>query len=367
MRRYLIICGGTGGHLTPGIALAEELQAAGHECLLVISQKKVDATIMKKYKHLPYEQAPGVYFSLKPKLLYHFFLQFFKSLMFYKSLIERVRPDYIIGFGGFLTVASVLVGYYKKVPCVLHEANRVVGRSIRLISVLARRIYLPIGVALRSLPPQSIRYCGCPVREEIKRISRHIARYKLNLPIQGTLLVVLGGSQGAKALNLWAREYCEYLAEHSINMLCLTGEGPEETLHFKHSKGTNYATFRPFSDNMGAVLSAADLVISRSGAGSLAELIRCEVPSILVPYPHSADKHQDANAQFLEQQGGAIVVPQENFHSLAEEAIHILYTPEVLHCFRKNLQRLNYVNTLEFMVEDLEELAAEQACPKPNS
>ncbi len=363
---YVIICGGTGGHLTPGIALAEELREAGHQCLLVISQKKIDATIMKKYKHLPYEQAPGVYFSLKPKSLYRFFLQFFKSLMFYKKLIERVRPDCIIGFGGFLTVASVLVGYYKKVPCVLHEANRVVGRSIRLISILARRLYLPMGVALRSLPPKSIRYCGCPVRKEIKRIPRHIARYKLNLPIQGTLLVVLGGSQGAKALNVWAREHFQYLAEHSINLLCLTGEGSEETLHFKHSRGSNYATFRPFSDNMAAVLSAADLVISRSGAGSLAEITKCEVPSILVPYPHSADKHQDANAQFLEKQGGAIVVPQEHFSSLALEAIHILYQPEVLHFFRKNLQRLNYVNTLEFMVEDLEELGFEPPYPNPN-
>lgn len=364
MRVYLIICGGTGGHLTPGIALAEQLREEGHQCTLIISQKKVDGRIIKKYRHLSYEEAPGIYFSLHPRHLFHFFRQFFKSLIFYKKLIDRTKPDCILGFGGFLTVASVLVGWYKKVPCVLHEANRVVGRSIRLISILAKRIYLPVGVSLYSLPPQSIRYCGCPVREEIKRIPRHIARYKLNLPIQGTLLVILGGSQGAKALNTWAREHFEYLAEHSINIFCITGEGEEETLHFTHSKGVNYAVFRPFSDNMAAVLSAADLVVSRAGAGSLAEIVKCEAPSILIPYPHAADRHQDANAQFLEQQGCAIVVNQEDLSSLAGEAIHSLYTPEVLQCFRKNLRRLNYTHALEFMIEDLEELASEEARKK---
>lgn len=367
MRTYLIICGGTGGHLTPGIALAEGLRAKGHRCILVISQKKVDAKIIKKYKHLSYEEAPGIYFSWRPQHFYRFLLQFFKSLAFYTKLIERIKPDYILGLGGFLTVASVLAGWYKKVPCVLHEANRVVGRSIRLVSVLARRVYVPVGVTLRSLPPRSIRYCGCPVRQEIQCIPRHIARYKLNLPIRGTLLVVLGGSQGAKALNLWAKEHFSYLAEHAINVLCITGEGEEQTLYPSPNTGNHYAIFRPFSDNMAAVLSAADLVISRAGAGSLAEIVRCKVPSILVPYPHAADQHQEANAQFLEQQGCSIVVSQADLACLASETLDLLYTPEALQFFRKNLQRLHHTNALEFMTEDLEALACEAYLENLNS
>lgn len=356
MSTYLIVCGGTGGHLTPGIALAQKLKEKHNRCILVISQKKVDTQIMKKYAHLPYEQAPGVYFSLHPKHLCRFFGQFFKSLVFYKKLIEKTQPDCIIGFGGFLTVASVLVGFYKKVPCVLHEANRVVGRSIRLISMLASRIYLPIGISLRSFPPKSIRYCACPVRDEIKRIPRHIARYKLNLPIKGTLLVVIGGSQGAQSLNRWAKDHLSIFAANAINILCITGSGEEEYLN---PSTANCAVFKPFSDNMAAVLSAADLVISRAGAGSLAEIVRCEAPSILIPYPHAADKHQDANARFLEQQGCAIVIPHKKMSSLAQEAIAVLSEPEVLRCFRKNLQRLNYTDTLQFMVDDLEELMAQ--------
>lgn len=357
MSTYLIVCGGTGGHLTPGIALAQKLKEKQNRCILVISHKKVDARIIKKYSHLPYEQAPGVYFSLQPKQLYRFFGQFFKSLKFYKDLIEKTQPDCILGFGGFLTVASVLVGFYKKIPCVLHEANRVVGRSIRLISLLATRIYLPVGTPLRSFPPKSLRYCACPVRDEIQRIPRHIARYKLNLPIKGTLLVVVGGSQGAQSLNQWAKDYLSVFSQYGIHLLCITGTGEEQ---FLSTQTGHYAIFRPFADNMAAVLSAADLVVSRAGAGSLAEIIRCEAPSILIPYPHAADKHQDANARFLEEQGCALVVPQKKMHTLAKEVMSLLAEPHVLRCLRKNLQRLNSSDALTFMVEDLEALMAEK-------
>ena len=151
MSRFLIACGGTGGHLSPGIALAEGLNARGHETTLLISHKKVDARLIEKYPHLRFERIPGAPFTLRPAGLVRFVWLQLAAFLFSARIIRAWRPDVIVGFGGFTTAGIILVAALYRRPVALHEANRVPGRAIRLLGGLARRLYLPPGVRLKGV------------------------------------------------------------------------------------------------------------------------------------------------------------------------------------------------------------------------
>jgi UDP-N-acetylglucosamine--N-acetylmuramyl-(pentapeptide) pyrophosphoryl-undecaprenol N-acetylglucosamine transferase len=177
---------------------------------------------------------------------------------------------------------------------------------------------------------------------------------------QQRVLVVLGGSQGAAALNEWARGQMEFLAAEGIQLYVVTGlgKGRDGAIELRTKAGAPIrAVFVPFCDRMAELMSAADLVVSRAGAGTLAELIRCETPAILVPYPQAADNHQQANAAYFERQGGGIVVAQPQLAQLHAEVIDMIFNDWLLRKLRANLQRMDRANALEFMLGDLEEIA----------
>lgn len=366
MSRFLLSCGGTGGHLSPGIALAEGLQARGHEPVLLISQKKVDTRLIEKYPHLKFVRISGAPFSLSPIGFARFLVR--QSLGFFQGfrLVRSPRPDAIVGFGGFTTAAVILAGALFKVPVALHEANRVPGRAIRLLGRLARRVYVPPGVRMPELSKSVLYPMGLPVRKEILRLPREAARTSLGLDPQQAVVVVLGGSQGASKLNDWARDKAEALAYEGIQIYCVTGLGKGEggeTLFTARNGQPVKRVLVPFSDRMGELLSAADLVISRAGAGTIAELIRCQTPAVLVPYPHAADNHQAANARYFEQQGGGIVVAQEHLGDLTKEVLDIIFNDWLLRKFRSNLERMDRANSLDEMLGDLEQIASHTEPP----
>ncbi|MBC2595371.1 UDP-N-acetylglucosamine--N-acetylmuramyl-(pentapeptide) pyrophosphoryl-undecaprenol N-acetylglucosamine transferase [Ruficoccus amylovorans] len=369
MSTFLIACGGTGGHLAPGIALAEGLVGAGHEACLLISNKDVDSRLVKSYPQLEFVRSPGCGMSWKPLGFLRFQWEQLRSFILAVRLIRRRKPAAIVGFGGFLSVGVTLAGFMLGYPVVLHEANRRPGRAIRMLSGLAQRIYLPEGTQLKSLPPQTVRHSGYPVRKEIRRLPQDVARQKLGIQVSGKLLLVFGGSQGAVALNKWVTENFDRLARENISVYCLTGlnHGTMGMVEHKLDDGqVACAYFVPFCDRMAEVLSAADLVVSRAGAGSIAEFIRCHTPSIIIPFPFAADDHQRANARFFEQQGGTIVVEQENISSLTDEVIDTIFNDWLLNKMRENLERLDRTSPIEPMIRDLESIAAERpGQPRP--
>ncbi|HEY4988166.1 MAG TPA: UDP-N-acetylglucosamine--N-acetylmuramyl-(pentapeptide) pyrophosphoryl-undecaprenol N-acetylglucosamine transferase, partial [Opitutaceae bacterium] len=294
MSRFLISCGGTGGHLSPGISLAEGLVARGHEAKLLISMKKVDARLIEKYAHLKFERMPGSGFSWHPSKMARFVISQVSALRFCMGLVRSSRPDVIVGFGGFTSAPAALAGRMHGIPVALHEANRVPGLAIRSFGRFARRVYLPLGIRITGVRAAATRHAGLPVRSEIVRFPSVSARLALGLHPTQKVVVILGGSQGATSLNAWARAKFESLAMEGIQLYCVTGLGKaaEETVLVRSRTGDLVkAVFVPFSDRIAELMSAADLVISRAGAGTIAELIRCEVPAILIPYPHAASDH----------------------------------------------------------------------------
>ena len=364
MSHFLISCGGTGGHLSPGIALAEGLAERGHTATLLISQKKVDARLIEKYPLINFERMPGTGFSWQPVQLLRCVFSQLRAVWFCRRLIRQSKPQGIVGFGGFTSAPVVLAGRLAGLPVVLHESNRVPGLAIRLLGRFAALVYLPPGVRLENIKATASRYAAQPVRREIQRSSQSEARLALGLDPMKKVLVLLGGSQGASALNQWALEHFEELASEGVQLYCVTGlgKGAAETLTLKTKRGEPIsAVCIPFSDRVAQLLSAADLVVSRAGAGSIAELSRCETPAILIPFPQSADNHQRANAAYFEQQGGGIVVEQSAMLNLRAEVFRVIFDDGLLLKFRGNLQAMDRVNSLHIMVSDLETLATSKS------
>ncbi len=361
MSKFVIACGGTGGHLSPGIALAQALVERGHSATLFISHKQVDTRLVEQYPHLAAERVTSAPFGGRPDVLARFVVKQSRGFLFSWRYLKLRRPDAIIGFGGFTNAGVVVAGRLLGIPVALHEANRIPGRAVRRLSGMAARLYLPPGVRLPGIRGVMVRHTGLPVRNEITRLLRDEARAQLGADPAQKLLVVIGGSQGAGNLNEWARENLAALALAGIQVYCVTGLG-KGTAGMRELRDKNgqvvRAWFEAFSDRVGVLLSAADLVVSRAGAGTIAELVRCETPAMLIPYPHAADNHQWANATYFEQQGGGVVIGEPALAGLRQEVLDVIFNDWLLNKFRGNLHRMSQENCIDTIVHDLEELAA---------
>ena len=360
MSRFLISCGGTGGHLSPGISLAEGLIARGHEARLLISMKRVDSRLVEKYPGLALERMPGTGFSWHPAGMARFAASQVSALRRCVELVRASRPDMVVGFGGFSSAPAAVAGRLHGIPVALHEANRVPGLAIRALGRFADRVYLPFGIRVPGVHASAVRYAGLPVRREIVRMPAAQARQSLGLDPLQKLVVILGGSQGASSLNAWAASKLDVLALEGIQVYCVAGLGkaaPETTIRRSRTGEPVKAVVVPFCDRIAELLSAADVVVSRAGAGTIAELIRCEVPAILVPYPHAASDHQRANAAYFERQGGGLLVDESALGDLHSEVLDLVFNDWLLRQFRGNLKRMDRSNSLDLMVADLEEIA----------
>jgi len=359
MAKILIVCGGTGGHLTPGIAIAEELTLRGHRCFIVVSRKKVDARLIQNYPNMEFIEAPGAPFSWSPVALVRFIWVQISAFIFALRLLSQKTPDLIMGFGGFLTAGIALSGCMKGIPFALHEANRVVGRSNRLLSRFAKKVFLPKGVLLPGVRRTKIHFAGLPLRKEFVPMTQEASRELIGVQSAGKLLVVFGGSQGAGSLNHWAENNAEALADRGISLYCLVGMNKDlltETCFETASFGLIKSWYVPFSDNMPAVLSAADLVVSRAGAGSIGEIIRCRVPSVLIPYPFARDDHQSANAEYVALMDAARVLEDSQLDSLFELVIRLLFEQFEIKILKKNLNSLDLPEEAILLADALEDL-----------
>jgi UDP-N-acetylglucosamine--N-acetylmuramyl-(pentapeptide) pyrophosphoryl-undecaprenol N-acetylglucosamine transferase len=364
-RTFLLSCGGTGGHLSPGIALAESLLEKGHRPVLLISHKKVDTRLAAKYPALRFEPLPGTPFGLRPGVFLRFLTSQGRGLAAGLRLVRKERPAAIVGFGGFTTAGIILAGRLHGVPVALHESNHVPGKAVRHLARLAARVWLPPGVALPGRPDDPrVRAAAMPVRAEITRLPRVEAAARLGLDPARKTVVVFGGSQGATPLNDWARGAAGELARQGAQLVCVTGLGKGEALVTEHpdprqpSGSPVRCLWMPFCDDVAALLSAADLVVARAGAGSLAEFARIGVPAVLVPFPQAADDHQRANAAWFAGRGGGVVLEQSALDRLTPLVGSLLHDEPRLAACRAALARIAALPALGLMLEDLEQLIA---------
>ncbi|CAI8275244.1 MAG: UDP-N-acetylglucosamine--N-acetylmuramyl-(pentapeptide) pyrophosphoryl-undecaprenol N-acetylglucosamine transferase [Opitutia bacterium UBA7350] len=370
MSTILIACGGTGGHLAPGIALAEVFVKEGHRCLLLVSQKTVDSALIRKYESLDFIAIPGQGFSGGIWQGLSALWSLYRSLRVVLRLIRQESPDLVFLLGGFLSAGPGLAARLGGIPVVLHEANSAPGRVTRWLAPLAERVYLPAGLSLENVASEKLRHPGYPVRQEIAAIPIACARASLRLDLETKLLVVIGGSQGARALNDWAEENFESLAESGISIFCVSGlqqaEAQKTTLQNRAGKLCSFTRVE-FTDQMATVLSAADLVVSRAGAGSIAELAACRRPAVLIPYPYAADDHQTANALALEATGGGHMLAQSQLGLLAVKVKNLIFDIEALKQMQGALEKIDPTNTAKDIAQDLLTLTRARQTSKTKS
>ncbi|MEC8332838.1 MAG: UDP-N-acetylglucosamine--N-acetylmuramyl-(pentapeptide) pyrophosphoryl-undecaprenol N-acetylglucosamine transferase, partial [Verrucomicrobiota bacterium] len=253
MRKFIIACGGTGGHLSPGIAVAEMLKERGNKCLLLISQKQVDSALIKKYEDLDFVKISGRAFTGGMVERFRFFFDLLSSFMVSWRLLRQQAPDLVLLFGGFLSLGLGLAAKTRGIPIALHEANNHPGRAVRFIEHISKRIYLPHAVCLNGVSHELIRYYGYPLRKEITCSDKEQAQSRLKIKVPNKLLVVMGGSQGACVLNDWVENNFRRLAKEGISLYCVTGlrSVSAKTLHEVDEEGNEItATLVPFSDQM---------------------------------------------------------------------------------------------------------------------
>ena len=357
MRNVVIACGGTGGHLTPGIALAQSLEEKGCPSWLFISQKGVDSRLSSKYPNLSFVPLPGAPLIKSPaglaRFCHGFAFSFLRSYSFYK----KVGADALVGFGGFSSFGPAMAARARGMPVFIHEANRAVGKAVRFLAKRSTRLYLPEGMQLEGISPEIIRNFGYPLRHDFRRIPRERARKQLGIGLGDRLLVVLGGSQGAISLNRWVKGNIESLAKEGLSVYCLTGMNNESSgvIQMEGPNGQKVTSrFVSFTDEMNVVLSAADLVLSRAGAGAISEIVRCRVPSILVPYPYAADNHQYLNASYLERKGGGIICLEDKMEEvLLDEVREVMFNEEFRAILRKNLFAMDEGDVSAGLADDL--------------
>jgi len=324
--KVVIACGGTGGHLFPGIAVAETLQARGHEPLLLISQKKVDREASAKYRGLNFEAIEAVAKpkTFSPKML-PFLWKLWKTTRQCKRLMKEFGADAVLGMGGFTSLPPVLAGHRMGLKTFVHDSNARPGRANVLTSRFCNQVFLGMEAARPFFRQSEIVITGTPVRDEMVNLpSRAEGAEAFRLDPKKPVLLVMGGSQGAKRLNDLAAESAA-LFPADIQILHIAGTADLERVQETVGNRDNYRVVG-FCDKMALAYAASDLIIARSGASSLTEIAHAGLPSILVPFPYAADDHQTKNALVFSEAGAAELVQERDLDApkLAQVASGIL-------------------------------------------
>lgn len=301
----LIMAGGTGGHIMPGLAVADHMKNLGWQVVWMGSRDGMEAKLVPQHG---YEMAWVRFGALRGKGLVRKLLlpvSLLRGFWQARREIRRVLPDVVLGMGGFITFPGGMMAAAAGVPLVLHEQNSIAGLANRVLAGVADRILTGFPGVLKKG-----RWTGNPVRPEIAALPSPAERYRSR---QGPLhLLVVGGSLGAAALNDAVPRALALLPEaERPEVVHQSGEKHLEALKAAYRQAGVEANAVSFIEDMAGAYAWADLVICRAGALTVAELAAAGVASILVPYPHAVDDHQTGNAQFLANAGAAILLPQD--------------------------------------------------------
>lgn len=313
-KRFILAAGGTAGHLFPAEALARELLSRGATVELMTDKR--GAGFGKSLPgvavhHLAGTAVLGRGLIGKAKAGINLLAGTWQA----RRLLRKLKPNAVIGFGGYASVPAVMAAQCLKMPSAIHEQNAVMGRANRLLAKRAKIIALsfPKTVALPQGSDSRSRLTGNPVRPAVAAIGERPYR----APVAGETisLLIFGGSQGAKVFNQLVPAAIQALpAELRLRLKVVQqvrGREDEEAVASAYRQAGVPATLAPFFADLPERLAEASLVICRSGASSVMELARAGRPALLVPYPFAADDHQRANAKALAATGGAWVLPQE--------------------------------------------------------
>jgi UDP-N-acetylglucosamine--N-acetylmuramyl-(pentapeptide) pyrophosphoryl-undecaprenol N-acetylglucosamine transferase len=320
--KIAIACGGTGGHLFPGLAVAEELRQRGHDTLLLVSPKQIDAVALQGAEEQQSHALPGIGWPgfLSPRV-FKFGMSLFRSWRECGQVYRDFQPTAVVGMGGFTSAIPLLLGRHLHLPTLIHESNAIPGRVTRMIAPWVNKTLLGFDGCANYLRRAHCVVTGTPVRRGLARIDRALAAEKFGLNPALPIILIMGGSQGAHGINQLVLKTLPmwHGAREEVQFIHLAGQADANIAEINYRRERLTAVVQAFSTEMEHFYSVADVVISRSGAASLTELSHYGLPSVLIPYPAAADDHQSFNARIFEQAGAARVLVESK---TSPEALH---------------------------------------------
>lgn len=318
--KAIITGGGTGGHIYPALAIADELKNRGWEILYLGANNRMEAELVPEYGY------EFIGLSLRP-LPRGFSLKIFSSIYYnlialIKSLfiINDYKADIVIGTGGFAAGPVVLAAALLRKKTIIHEQNAYPGITNKILAYLADLILLNFSEAEKHLKLRSnsrVFVTGNPVRKEIMEVDRSEAYNMLNLNKNLKTILITGGSQGAEVINKNLIALYKYvLKNENVQIIHLTGrKNYNSVIEYLKNAGINinsrYFNIIDYLNEMEYALKAADLIISRAGATAISEITVCGIPSILIPFASAAENHQLYNAKTLAETGAAVIIEEK--------------------------------------------------------
>lgn len=335
----LIAAGGTGGHVYPGVAIAESIASCEPRCSVVF----VGTSNGPEAKLVPDAGWPivhigsssihsgGVWNRLRT------YLAVPRMLICSFKVIRERKPSIVIGTGGFATGPLLMVAALMRIPTAIVEPNAIAGRSNRLLSHVAKRVFVAFNTTARSFPARKALVTGNPVRRAIVEVNRSSYDATRHLTV-----FCYGGSQGARSLNEAMLEAIAYLGDYRDRIRIIHQVGSIDAVEQAadvYKRAEFEAEVFAFTEGIAGVYAEADIALARAGGGTIAELAATELPALLVPLPHAVDDHQRANAEELVNVGGAILMPQSQLtgQGVAFALIDFVHHPEKLKAMREAL------------------------------
>ena len=310
--KIAIVSGGTGGHIYPGIALAQEIKRRdpGASILFLGSEEGLEMDLIPREKYpLKLIKSRALLRKLSYKALS---APFISAIGFFQSLwiLRSFSPKFLISTGGYASLPAVLAARALGIPIILHEQNVLPGAVNRISQKLAKKVFLSFHESLKYMPGEVV---GNPVRKEILEAEREASRRKFNLSPDQKVVLVMGGSQGSKKINQTVLSSLERLPS-DIKILHIIGNRDfgwvQRYLDDKQIK--NYQAL-PYLHDMADALAAADLAVSRAGATAIAEFLVRGLPMILIPFPYASEDHQRLNAGVVAEKGEAVIIEDRDF------------------------------------------------------
>ncbi len=374
--RVLIASGGTGGHIFPAVSVAEEIKSRrpGARILFMVATNKAlrdlslptDATVVR----LPAVGMPRKLSGDLAPFAFRLMVSFARSMRW----MMNFRPHVAVGFGNFSSFAPLLAAKIRGVPIAIHEANAIPGKANLLLARLSDRVLVSFPPAARLFPKGNAEVVGMPLRKEFTEPRNRLgALAKLNLSGTRITLLVVGGSQGANALNVQMSNHVSILQSFSdkVQLIHLTGASDYQWLRRRYAASSIPAYVAPFDSRMKLLYDAADLVVARAGASTIAEIIQTGKPTILVPFPYATARHQDYNARYLEENGGAIVLKQKitpdgrvTIPGLAEKLLELINDTQRLQQMADNNRKLASGPAARNVVDVLFRIAQRESVPE---
>jgi UDP-N-acetylglucosamine--N-acetylmuramyl-(pentapeptide) pyrophosphoryl-undecaprenol N-acetylglucosamine transferase len=360
----VIACGGTGGHLFPGIAVAEVLRDRGHEVILLVSEKDIDALALSIHRNFRFEKLPtiGLPSPFSPTIL-GFIRRFCESLSLCRSIYRKFNPQVVLGMGGFTSTAPVLAGKIRGISTFIHESNAVPGKANRVTARIVRAVMLGFKECAQFFPKAHTEITGTPIRTELKRLNRHVARQKLGLRDDLTTLLVMGGSQGASGINQAMIKALPFFQGAPLQVIHLSGARDERLVADNYRRENISAYVAAFHHRMEEVYSAANLVVARAGAASLAEFAAFSLPSILIPFPYAADDHQTRNAEIYARAQAAVLLRESELSGelLARKVRELIENSELIEQMSANCSQLGPKDAAKCVVTTMEKYTTDEA------